>query len=525
MDASSPSGCGWTAQSGSDGVDWDIDPNSLIVHTSNTLIFSNTEAASGTVSLTISADVVCGANNDEALLVLKATDSSNYWFARFVSGASGSIKVGQVVSGTPTVLASTSYANTTGNTYRINLCYGNGGAAAWVGTHLYNAAAQALYSTTTSSTATKAGVGGATITGSAAFSNVAYAYGYDATSKPECNGCNGSCTIFTDAFSSGPGSDWDQLSGTWSGSGKATTSDSFASLRYKTGVPSIEEGFQIRVTGADGFIHSFGNPASPIRIIVDFIDNDNFLCAEFHYNGNENTGNSSLVRIISKSAGTETELLEEMIQPPAGVAPDLGRCVVQYDAQNGRLIAGFGYSLGADVDRWIAVSGITLTSHLIGLGTGDIQGTDPSLKSFECTLISGACDTAVMMPPCETVTVTISGMANNTNCSTCTDLDGTYELRAVGRERQTPTIYLWRYDAPPGCSFSFIYALYTSGQYKVIVTWQYHYITSGKFISGQKNASTPPTCGSTTVSISAPLTNLLPANTCDVTFASIEMEW
>jgi len=110
-------GSDWTTVSGS----WSIVSNELSGTSTGILRWT---ADIGENYQTVSAALNGGTNGDRLRLVLAYTDSSNYlWGEIYFNGASGAVRVGQVVGGTETQLGTKTGTFTAGTPYTLNVCY------------------------------------------------------------------------------------------------------------------------------------------------------------------------------------------------------------------------------------------------------------------------------------------------------------------------------------------------------------------------------------------------------------------
>lgn len=241
---------GWTQDTGSSS----ISSHRLILTASNSRVIYDTQddGTTGSVEIYARVDARATTSGDQARLVIKRKDASNYWWAQINFGASGTVELWSRVGGTNTKLASACFASTTTSAYQLVACYGGGKFQLIVNPGAPGGLSISAAVSTTINDAPYAALETGTITSQVAFTDFNYAHGFNATTAPSCSACtSGSFVCDVTRFS-------DDYSILKSGYSKAAAC-------------SVSGGKMVCTTGTTGFgVGRCMAPQSDANLVVDY---------------------------------------------------------------------------------------------------------------------------------------------------------------------------------------------------------------------------------------------------------------
>lgn len=269
--------------------------------------------------------------------------------------------------------------------------------------------------------------------------------------SPSCN-CCATCTYFSDDFNRATGtslgSDWSEDAGDWSLAGGGfsptylTVGSTSAAVSCTTDADSSDHAVVVDV--------SADTTGDKMRACVRYVDKDNYLAVEVEWGSGSGT-EDTVLRLVSRSSGSDT-VLEEAAPFGANLntSYELRCCVV-----GTRLSGMFVYTdFGASYEVWAEATVSTSTENTVALATGDTLSGTPQWDNFAIQNPSasscvgcGDCNHCSGTVPME-ISVTFSGIANYTGCTTCDDLNDTFVLDFLWERQGSPLYCQWSYLIP-----------------------------------------------------------------------------
>ncbi len=442
----------WTESSGS----WEILSNQLKVTSANAIAICDTADTSGNSEARISAKVTAATSDDQAKLIVKYKDASNYWYGLIHFGAGGFLRLVKRVGGVETNLVTTVQSFSIATPYSLMACYGNGAF------HIRDSVtgASATYSvTTTIIDHQQSALGTGALTSSILFDDFDYEHGFDfgtySNPKVDCPVC--SCNAALDTFdrtdstdvNTGSNCGWTEVAGDWSiASSKLSISTTNAVIKCNT--PYGSEGVKVTLNMGAATVPSVH------RILINYVDIDNYWAGEFEWI----SGASTVIRLIERIAGVETVLVE---YPYASLGP----VSVCYDAVTGHLWASAGDTFPVPISGdgpAVTVLKDPPTSKYVGLGTGATVSAAILFDSFRADGSDTLCVPCIDCAYCldsetmhEHLEVVFAGLTSG-SCGSCSTLNSTPYILTLYARISADTC-IWMYEFPSTvCGYKYIFA-------------------------------------------------------------------
>lgn len=322
------------------------------------------------------------------------------------------------------------------------------------------------------------------------------------------HGCCCCTATFSDDFnrtnSTSLGSDWSEEAGdwsintfpivalTWPGDGKGlniSTANAIAICQTPIDSPNMLN-FNVYIRP----YKKVNSGTLEYRIILDWVDSSNYMYAQWSHGGGGTAEEISLVRVTSGTPSTLGSLTYAYTDAdPSGFVVAVRSDKITVEC--------YGSNYTAFPTNSLVVYGETITSGYVGIGTGSIpSGETVKFDHFYHATASGGSatgpatgvDSIICGDPgfcaccnadsCDgtIVRVTIpSGTLANTGgsyCSSCSTLNGTYDLTFRGYRSSTGTTStggrtgcVWQLDLAGTCEFFCIWAVATSTGWTVFM--------------------------------------------------------
>lgn len=294
-------------------------------------------------------------------------------------------------------------------------------------------------------------------------------------------GCCCSCDLCTDTFaglsngtdvSTGTSCGYTEISGDWSISSNAlSVTATYASLKINTSVPD------------NTWLSMSVSPTTTTsyRILFDFVDNDNYLAAEW-----QRTATSThRHRIIRRVAGVETILAEGCTEYSIGFGTHTFKAC--YNSTDGRFVTQTISTWNGATFHHALVAYTTITDTVCGIGTGDtgsaaaifdtinVDRSRAPTESTGCTQCEHCADDSTCFGGhIAEIEVEVPNLTDS-NCTDCEAYGGTYVLTHYSFHRsfafgEVPYCR-WIYElSSPGCTYQ--YAML----WKTTNTWRFAFV-------------------------------------------------
>lgn len=264
-----------------------------------------------------------------------------------------------------------------------------------------------------------------------------------------CACCSITCTIFSDNYGSNTISSYTQVAGTWTvdtGDSRIETSSNNALLIINTAAT-----FERGVVGAQ----INGGANTICRVVGNYVDDENYLYAEFEFNG---AGGASIMRLGMVVAGVETELAETAT---SGITSNPPRLTLCWDGTWAKAICINNASLTSPCFLREAY-----TPFSTGLQAGLATVTASASTYFDTLTFSrhlvdgGSCPQCDICTPCSDahpteVHVELSGVTITGNPLNCADCDDWNDVLWVLAKTSASCTYLLNAGGPCASSITF----------------------------------------------------------------------
>lgn len=251
-------GADWTVQSGS----WSIVSDVLRTSSANAVVTYTTTRSTHVVQVQIRA----AAASAKARIIVGWTDANNYAWVEVewpASGNCGTLRLGEVISGTSSDIATAPLKDLELNTwYWLSACFGSKYPS---GNQLSAVINHVMLIEDTNASGSTVGLGTGNSTATTEFDNFAL-WKHRDDDNPQCPTCTGGCKIAEDDLDAAlDACVWDEVAGTWSYDATAAavkTSSTSAKARHKVPNPLKDGTGWVRVwyTGSAGdFVSVFGD--------------------------------------------------------------------------------------------------------------------------------------------------------------------------------------------------------------------------------------------------------------------------
>jgi hypothetical protein len=235
---------------------------------------------------------------------------------------------------------------------------------------------------------------------------------------PNC-GCEPGCDLVSDDFSANTIANYTQVSGSWSiGSGKLDPPAS-GLLKINQAAPVSPDGTRVK------WMFNFASNTGTIRIIVDYVDADNYHYCEVICSD----ASTATIRLWERDSTVETALEDAEGLSSFTWSNDYSVAVCWTGE---RLRASIFFSTSTTPIAFTTAAATDLGGDYAGVSVVTAHSSSRFDNMLLSTLADGCADCPPVCGPCSgavpvELQVDISGMANGT-CGSCASLDGVYVL-------------------------------------------------------------------------------------------------